>query len=223
MKTESPIYKLLPILLLISPLLSGAELSTYRGFQFGMSLAAAVKHSGMDRSEVKTIHQRPANIQELTWNPARFSAASRDTDPVQQVLFSFYNGQLSRMDIEYDSQKTEGLSVQDMIEAVSLQYGSASRPAVQILFPSSFFSEGLMLVARWEDANASVNLVQSPYGQRFGLIAFSKRLDSLAQDAVASGVRLDEQEAPQRRKVEEQNMQEKLDKVRSENKLRFRP
>ena len=97
MKTDSPIRKVLPILLLMSPLLSGAELSTYRGFQFGMSLTAAVKHSGMDKSEVKTIHQRPANIQELTWNPARFSAASKDIDPVQQVLFSFYNE--CRMDI----------------------------------------------------------------------------------------------------------------------------
>ena len=223
MKTASPIRKLLPILLLMSPLLSGAELSTYRGFQFGMSLTAAVKHSGMDKSEVKTIHQRPANIQELTWNPARFSAASKDIDPVQQVLFSFYNGQLFRMDIEYDNQKTEGLSVQDMIEAVSLQYGTASLPAGEIQFPSSSFSERLTLVARWEDANASVNLVQSPYGQRFGLISFSKHLDSLAQDAVASAVRLDEQEAPQRRKLEEQNLQEKLDKVRSENKLKFRP
>ncbi len=69
------------LLLLFSPLLSGADLSTYRGFEFGMSLNAAVKHSGMDVSEVTTSHQRPARIEELAWNPERFSGASRDIRP----------------------------------------------------------------------------------------------------------------------------------------------
>lgn len=47
--------------------------SMYRGFQFSMSLADAVKHSGMDPSEVSTLHNRPAIIQRLEWNPERFS------------------------------------------------------------------------------------------------------------------------------------------------------
>jgi hypothetical protein len=85
---------------------------TYRGFQFGVSLSAAVKHSGMDVSEVTVIHERPARIQELSWRPVRFS--SSDTAPVEQVLFSFYNGQLFRMVVDYDNQKTEGLSVHDI-------------------------------------------------------------------------------------------------------------
>jgi hypothetical protein len=98
------------LLLLFSPLLSGAELSTYRGFQFGMSLNAAAKHSGMDMSEVRTIGQRPALIQELTCNPEWLS--SRATDPVQQVVFGFYNGQLFRMAVDYDNQKTQKMKEQ---------------------------------------------------------------------------------------------------------------
>ncbi len=49
-----------------------------------MSLDAAVKHSGMDISEVRVIHERPARIQELTQQPARFS--SRSTDPVERAM-----------------------------------------------------------------------------------------------------------------------------------------
>jgi hypothetical protein len=215
--------KLPVLLLLFSPLLSGADLSTYRGFQFGMSLSTVVKHSGMDISEVTTIHQRPARIEELAWKPGRFSGASLDIDPVQQVVFSFYNGQLFRMVVDYDNQKIEGISVSDIIEAVSVRYGIATRPAVETLLPSASFSQGVTVVARWEDPDYSFNLVQSPYGLRFGLIAFSKRLDGLAQAAIATGIHLDEQEGPQRQKVEDQNAQSNLEKTRLLNKPHFRP
>ena len=126
---------MLPLLLLLfSPLLSGADLSTYRGFRIWNEPGApAVKHSGMDVSEVTTSHQRPARIEELAWNPERFSGASGDIDPVQQVLFSFYNGQLFRMVVDYDNQRTEGMSVSDIIEAMSVHYGPSTRPAVETL------------------------------------------------------------------------------------------
>ena len=223
MKKARPINRLPLLLLVFSPLLCGADLSTYRGFQFGMGLNAAVNHSGMDISEVTVIHERPARIQELTWNPERFSGASGDTDPVQQVLFSFYNGQLFRMAVDYDGQKTAGLSIHDIIEAMPARYGVATYPAVETLLPSAAFSEGVRVVARWEDADYSLNLVQAPYGSKFGLIAFSKRLDGLAQAAIATGMHLDEQEAPQRQKMEEQNAQTKLDETRLVNKPHFRP
>jgi hypothetical protein len=223
MKRARLIRKLPFLLLLFSPLLCGADLSTYRGFQFGMSLGAAVKHSGMDISEVTTIHQRPARIQELTWNPERFSSASGDTDPVQQVVFSFYNGQLFRMVVDYATQKTNALSATDIVEAISAQYGVARHPTAETLLPSTVFSEGLTVVACWEDAQYSSSLAQSPYGSHFELIAFSKRLDALAQTAIAAGIRMDEQEAPERRKIEEQHAQSMLDKVRLVNKGHFRP
>lgn len=211
------------VLVFFVPLVAGADRSMYRGFQFGMDLNAAVKHSGMDMSEVITIHERPARIQELTWNPERFSRTSADRDPVEQVVFSFYNGELFRMVVDYDTQKIEGLSAEDLIEAVSVRYGTATRPAVKASFPSASFSEGVTVVATWEDADNSVNLVQSPYGLRFGLIAFSKRLDALAQTAIDTGMHLDKQEAPQRQRAEEQNAQDNLNKSRLINKPRFLP
>src|ERR1700750_2579582 len=89
MKKFRSINKLPLLALLCSPLLAGADLSMYRGFQFGMSLNKAVKHSGMDMSEVTTVHERPARIQELKWQPVRFSP--NYTDPVHEVLLRFYN------------------------------------------------------------------------------------------------------------------------------------
>ncbi len=206
-------------LLLFPPLLLGADLSSYRGFRFGMSLSATVKQSGMSMASVTTIHQRPARIQELVWNPA----ASGDLDPVQQVIFSFYNGSLFRMVVDYDSQKTEGLRVEDLVETLSARYGAATRPAEETLLPSASFSGGMTVLAQWEDADYVLNLVQSPYGSRFGVIASSKHLDTLAQAAIATGIHLNEQEAPQREKLEEQNVQLKLDKLRLVNKPNFRP
>jgi hypothetical protein len=221
MKRARPINSSYLLAIIFLPLLSAADLSTYRGFQFGMKLNSAVKHSGMDLSEVKVVHERPARIEELTWQPVRFSP--RGADPVEQVLLSFYNGQLFRMVIDYDEQKTEGLTAEDMIKAVSVRYGAAMRPTVKTVFPSASFIEGVTVIARWENAEYSFNLAQTPYGSRFELVAFSKQLDSLAQAAMASGIRLDEQEAPQRQKEQQENDQTELDKTRLVNKGNFRP
>jgi hypothetical protein len=223
MKKARPINRLPLLLLLFSPLLSGSDLSTYRGFQFGMRLDSAVKQSGMDISEVTTVHQRLARIQELTWNPERFSGTSGDTDPVQQVVFSFYNGQLFRMVVTYDNQKTDGLTAEDMIEVISLRYGEVTRQAIQTVLPSDSFSEGVTVVARWENAEYSFGLAQSPYGSSFELIAFSKHLNALAEAAIATGIQMDAQEAPERQKAEEQNAQSKSAKTRLVNKGHFRP
>jgi len=208
-------------LLLFSPLLSAADLSTYRGFQFGMSRNAAVKHSGMNASEVTLIHKRPARIEELSWRPRRFSL--NDTDPVEEVALSFYDGQLFRMVINYSTEKTKGLSSEDIIEAVSVQYGSATRPATNTLLPSDSFSEGMTVMARWENADYLFTLVQAPYGSTFELIAFSKRLDGLAQTAIVAGIRLDEQEGPQRLKTQERDARMEQQKIRLVQQGHFRP
>jgi hypothetical protein len=180
---------------------SDNPLSTYRGFHFGMSLADAVKHSGMNPSEVSIVHKRPAIIEALDWNPERFSRNVTTTDPVEAVQFTFYNGELSRAVVGYASDKTKGMNASDMIQALSAQYGPPARPAVATSFPSSSFSEGVAVLATWEDPSYSVNLVQSPYGEKFGLIAFSKDLHRLAQTSVATRLQMDERESPERQKA----------------------
>ena len=198
-------------------------LSTYRGFRFGMSLTEAVKHSGMDLSEVSVVHKRPAMIQALNWNPERFSRDPAKADPVEAVQFTFYNGKLSRAVVDYAGDKTRGMNVGDMIEALSMQYGPAVRPISVASFPSSSFSEGLLVLATWEDPSYSVNLVQSPSGEKFGLVAFSKELDHSTQQSIAAGVQMDQEQAPERQKQGKQDTEDKLNKARLENRARFRP
>ena len=50
----------------MAPVFFQSPLSSYRGFQFGMSVSAAVKHSGMDPSEVVT-----ARVSSKRWTGLR--------------------------------------------------------------------------------------------------------------------------------------------------------
>lgn len=204
------------------------DLSKYREFQFGMDLPAIAKLADAKRSGAKLIHQRPAVIQELTWQPRLSLSPSAPADTVGTILFSFYNGELFRIVVNYDRYKTEGLTTEDMVEAISARYGTATRPTAEITFASSqVYDNSEVVIARWEDSQYSFNLFRSSYQPTFGMIAFSKRLDALARAAVIEAIRLDEQEAPQR-EINRQEEQEAKDragqaKARRANKPNFRP
>ena len=215
---------------LSAPLIHGQDLSRYRGFQFGTGLLSVTKQTGMKASEARTIHQRPALIQELEWQPQHFlGGSSLQTDPVEKVLFSFYNGELFRIVVNYDRYKTEGLTDKDMIEAISEKYGTATRPTAKtITFSSSqVYNDSEKVIARWEDAQYSFNLFRSSYEPTFGIVVFSKRLDALARAAVAEAIRLDEQEAPQREAERQKRQDEEnrtaQEKSRQANKATFQP
>lgn len=206
------------------------DLSKYREFQFGMDLVAVAKVTGMKPSEARTIHERPAVIQELEWRPQLFlGGPSLQTDPVQEVLFSFYDGELFRIVVSYDRDRTEGLTNDEMIEAISARYGTATRPAAKTIrfSSSSVYNDSAKVIALWENSQYSLNLFQSSYQPTLGLVGFSKRLDVLAGASIAEAIRLDEQEAPQRA-IERQDKQDQKDraedaKARLANKPNFRP
>ena len=178
------------------------DLSSYRDFQFGMNLSLVAKQAGMKLTEAKTLHQRPAMIQELWWQRS-FGESSPETDPVREVVFSFYNGDLFRMVVSYDRYRTEGFTDDAMIEAISAKYGTAARPvATIILFSSSqIYNENEKVIALWEDSQYSYNLYHSSKQPSFGILIRSKRLDALAQAAIVEAMRLDNQEARQREKA----------------------
>jgi len=205
------------------------DLSLYRGFQLGMELPVVAKLADMETSEARVIHQRPAMIQELDWRPSQSLNSLSPADPVQEVLLSFYNGELFRMVVNYDRYKTEGLTDTDMVEAISALYGTASRPDAEVILFSTFqvFDDSEKVIARWDNSNYSFNLFRSSYQPTFGMLIFSKRLDPLAQVAIAEAIRLDEQEAPQR-EIDQQKKQHAADlagqeKARQANKASFRP
>jgi hypothetical protein len=211
-----------------APSVNSQDLSTYREFQFGMPIGAIAKLTSMKASESKVIHQRPAMIQELNWRPLNSFSSSTEADPIKAVLFSFYDGQLFRMVVNYDRSKTEGLTTEDVVEAISGRYGTATRPAAEITFTSSqVYDDSEVVIARWEDSQYSFNLFRSSYQPTFGMIAFSKKLDALARAAVIEAILLDEQEAPQREiaRQEEQAAKDRAGqaKARLTNKPNFRP
>lgn len=102
-----------------------------------MSLPAVAKQADVKQSEAKAVHQRPAIIQELQWRPQHYLSASLQSDPVKDVLFSFYNGELFRMVVNYDPDKTQGLTNDDLVRAMSATYGTAARPAARTISFSS--------------------------------------------------------------------------------------
>ena len=97
MKMMRNIVVALSLILLSAPMIHGQDLSKYRTFSFGMSLAELSKQVGQYPHETNLIHQRPAVIQELTCWPLLSSRSPVGADPVSQILFSFYNGELYRI------------------------------------------------------------------------------------------------------------------------------
>ena len=215
--------------MLSMPMIHAQDLSSYRGFQLGMSLSAAAKQAEINPSEAKVIYQRPAVIQELEWQPQSSSSSSAQADPVEEVLFSFYNGQLYRIVVNYDERRTVGLTDEDLIEAISAKYGRPTAPVAQIISssPSQAYSDSEKVLARWEDSQYSFNLFRFSYGSVPGMLVFSKRLDALAQVAIIEAIRLNKQEAPQR-EIDRQKQQDDEkraagQKARPVNKANFRP
>jgi len=213
-----------------APAMGAPDLSGYRGFQFGEALPAVAKQAGLGLSQAKLIHQRPAVIQELEWPVWHASSlSSPQTEPVKTILFSFYNRELFRIVVRYDRDATKGMTIDDMTEAVSAKYGTATRPTrTKITFSSTqVYNDSEAVIARWEDSQYSFNLFSSCFQPTFGLIAFSKRLDALARTATAQAIRLDALEASQReiqrQRKEDETNRESLEKARQANKLNFRP
>jgi hypothetical protein len=195
-------------IMLSVPFVHGQDLSGYREFQFGTNLSTIAEQAGLEPSEATVIHQRPALIQELIWQSPFSLSSSPPADPVLNLRFSFYNGELFRIVVNYYRTNTNGLTAEDMVEALSATYGAATTPAAEITFSlSGAYGNNQVVIARWEDPQYSFNLFRSSYGFTFGMLAYSKRLNAVAQAAGVEAIRLDKQEAPQR-EITQQRMQD---------------
>ena len=209
----------------------GQDRSRYRDFQLGGDVPSVSALTKVALSEVKTIHQRPALMQEMQWRPSYFMSGSTapQNDPVQQIVFSFYNDQLFKLVVNYDRQRTDGLTDADMIEALSSAYGPPLKPAAKKsrVVASQMEDEFGTAVARWGDADYSVVLYRSSYAADFRAVVSSPRLEALARVADAQAIKLDEREAPERenarQKKEADDARAAQEKARLANKAAFRP
>ena len=214
-------------IVLSTPLVSAQDLSKYREFQLGMSLAAVAQKTGVT-AVARVPHQPPELIQELMWEPPDGVAASPPPDSVRKVLLSFFNDELFRIAVSYEWERTEGLTVEDMIAALSSTYGPPITPNGELIPLLSRSSAGSdKIVAHWEDAQYSVNLVRPSYASTFGLVMLSKRLDALARAAMVEAIWLDDQQsfarAIGRRSSLEDQDHARQEQARTRNRATFRP
>src|SRR3989442_1097129 len=125
----------LVVLLLAAPLLRAQDLSKYRHFTLGMSLTKVLERTGQKMTDVKLIHGRPALVQEVNWWPPNLPGTSYQSDTVEQILFSFYNGELYKISVTYDQTSTEGLTEEDMVKSISAKSGPPRYVALAIEYP----------------------------------------------------------------------------------------
>ena len=224
MKTIRTSILCFAVLLLSAPLLRAQDLSKYRHFTVGMSLTKVLERTGQKTADVKLIHGRPALVQEVTWWPPSLPGISYQSDTVEQILFSFYNGELYKMSVTYDQTATEGLTEQDMVKSISAKYGPATIVAVEI---DSAKSDAYVVkqtpVASWEDAQYSFNLTRSAFTDHLGLIIYSKRVNAVAELAIAEAVKIEEQEGPNREAERQKKQTDDLEAARQKNRKIFRP
>jgi len=218
-------------ILLLTHGVDGETLAQYRNFELGVNVAGVSALTGLATSDAKALHQRPALLQELEWRPSHWlsGTALSSTDPVQQIGFSFYNDRLFRIVVDYDRDRTEGMTDADMVEALTAVYGvRATRAAGAIRVASRVEADSGSPVARWGDTAHSVVLYRTvSYRSGFRLIVTDPALDDLARKATVQALRLDDQEAPKREvarlKKEQDDGRAAAEKARLANKKVFRP
>ncbi len=207
----------------------GAAAPHYRDFQLGGDLRAISAAAGVPATDAKTIHERPALLQDLEWRRGYTGSNDTAVDPVQQIAFSFYDDQLFRLVIDYDRGRTEGMTDVDMVEAISTMYGTPLKPAAKAnsVAAARVDVESGVRVAEWGSGEYTAVLYRSSYASGFRMVVTSPRLAALARKAEAQALRLEERDAPQRERARQQKEAETeraaKAKARSANKATFKP
>lgn len=214
----------LMLFLVAAPMLRAQDFSNYRGFSLGASLATVLKQTDQKAADVTLTHGGPVLFQEVTWWPPNVPGPAYRADSVEQVLFSFYNGALYKMSVTYDRASTEGLTAGDMVKSISTKYGHATTlaPSVDPALIDKYEAKG-SLVAAWEDAEYSFNLVHTAFTNRFGLVLYSKRANAEAELAMAETLRLEKLDGPKREAERQKKESDDIEAARVKNQQNFRP
>jgi hypothetical protein len=207
----------------------GGTAAHYRDFQLGGNLQAISALVGVPATDARTIHERPALLQDLEWRRGYTASSETAVDSVQQIAFSFCDDQLFRLVIDYDRDRTDGMTGADMVEAISTMYGTPVKPASKANRPAlaPMDEESGVRVAEWGGGEYAAVLYRSSYASGFRLVVTSPRLTALARKAEAQALRLEERDAPQRERARQQKEAETeraaKAQARSANKTAFKP
>ena len=214
-------------LVLTGHLASAQDMSRYRVYALESSVDSVIAASGLRTGDAKTLHERPATIQELQWRAPYASSGNTLVDPVQDIAFTFYNDALYQVVVNYDPDRTAGLTNNDIIESISATYGVPALASGKARTSPADALPDSMVLARWETTESLVTLIRGSYTPDFQLILISKPLNTRARSAIREAVRLDAVDAPRReselRKKEAGDASVARDKARVTNKAAFRP
>ena len=223
MKTMRISVPFLVLSFLATPLLHAQDFSKYRSFALGTNLATVLKNTDQKSADVKETHTGSVLFQELTWWPANRSGASNRSESVEQMLFSFYRGELYKMSVTYDRNAIEGLTADDMVTSIATRYGLPTSVALEIDSKTYDDEAKQKLAATWEDSQYSFNLVRSVFSGGYELVIYSKRVNAEAEAALADAVKLDKEEGPQREAQRQKKETDALEVTRQKNQKSFRP
>ena len=204
------------------------DLSRYRAFQLGMTVAAVTQEARAPATAVRLVHRRPQPMQEFDWFPIEQPVAG-PPEAVRIVSFAFYDDRLYQITVGYHRGRIEGLTAEDLVEAISNTYGTAIlRSSGLGTGRAAEFDESndRTVVAEWRDQQFSVSLVGTRYPSGFELLLVARQPEGLARMASLEAGRLDLLEAPeleasrQRKRAEEDRAT--TEKARLANKGVFR-
>jgi hypothetical protein len=163
-------------------------------------------------------------FQELTWRPANGIGVLSRSESVDELVFSFYKGELYKMVVSYDRAATEGLTADGMVKSISAKYGPPTSVALEIdSSANEQYEPRQKPVASWENSQYSFNLVRSSFSSAFQLVIYSKRVAAEADAALAQVVKVDELEAPQRAVERQKKEADAIELTRQKNQKSFRP
>jgi hypothetical protein len=148
--------------------------------------------------------------------------ASR-AESVSQILFSFYEGELYKIAVTCDGDATQGLTDDDVVQAISARDGTATRFYPEIRIPTNDeYAPEQTVIASWQDSGNSVDLSCSGSLSSFELDVFSKALETKAQAAIVEALKLEKEEAPQKEIDRQKSEADKLEVARQKNIKAFR-
>jgi hypothetical protein len=171
----------------LASVLVAQDRSHYRTYRMGDDLSSVARKIGVAASHAKLGPQPLGAVQELTWRAqyGRRGVAS-STDPVGRLAFSFYNDQLFRIVIDYERNRTEGMTEGDMVAAIADMYGTPSKrmppPTGAGLSRGRFVDT---VIAQWIEGDNSIVLLEADSQASFRMVVASARLEALARAAGA--------------------------------------
>jgi len=224
MKMKRAFTITLAAFLLSVPAVFAQNLSKYRDFSLGMHLGDVAKLVDQAPADASVIQQNPVLIQELAWWPPQSYQPSAPSQSVQYVRFSFYNGELYKIAVTYDTTSTKDLTASDMIDAISAKYGVATRPVADGT-PADIkdYSNKPETIASWEGAEYSLILFRSPASNGFQFVMLSRQMNGQAEAAIAAAATQAVKDAPQKEIARAKQEAEDVETTRQANLKSFRP